>query len=210
MRAVKGIKYYKDVIENDITLINEDGVVTSECGGNGWVIYGNPSEFYRLLNSKIDTTYPRWQTSSPDVYAYFKTPKRGIIKSYLTTQWVDENGMWSGRMCNHWILTGYKTEKDMLNLSNGTILDENSWDSFISNGTNKTVDLSSNMNCFQYYTLQMVSNLEGSTGYTSMGNTKFYMQVSNPVKVTSTDNYDFNIDVFELPKVEEKRYAIRS
>lgn len=178
--------YYK--YDEESTLINENGVVTSATGGNGWVIYPqtNYSEVVCMLNATYNTSYPRWQTGSPNVYAYFKTPKKGIISSYLTTQWCDDNS--TGRICNHWIITGYESEADMLALTNGTVIDDNTWAS-ASKGTSKTVTLDNNK-AFQYYTLKMVNNFANGS-YCSMGNTKFYMRL--PIECSSSD-YEYYKD----------------
>lgn len=175
--------YYK--YDEESTPINENGAVTSATGGNGWVIYPqtNYNEVFLMLNATANTTYPRWQTGSPNVYAYFKTPKKGIVTSYLTTQWCDENS--TGRICNHWIITGYESEADMLALTNGSVIDDNTWAS-ASKGASKTVTLE-NDKAFQYYTIHMVSNFANGS-YCSMGNTKFYMR--EPVESTSSD-YDY-------------------
>lgn len=165
---------------DEATLINADGVVTSYTGGNGWVIYPKDDygEVYLMLNATANPSYPRWQTSSPNVYAYFKTPQKGIITSYLTTQYADQNATY--RVCNHWILTGYETEADMLALTNGVVLDDNTW-ATQSQGQSKTISLNNNR-AFEYYTIQMVSNFLGSS-YCSMGNTQFYMRLPNPHEI---------------------------
>lgn len=177
---------YNGMVWNEYTedpvLINADGVVTSVTGGNGWVIYqsiNNTSvtysagEFYLCLNAEANPTYPRWQAAQSNVYACFKTPQKGIITSYTTTQWWDDNT--SGRMCNHWIITGYSTEEDCLNLANGVVLSDETW-SVISKGTTKTVEIAEPQ-AFQYYSIQMVSRAAGDSNYTSLGQTKFNMKL---------------------------------
>ena len=94
MKIVKENNIYKLPVETinldyspNPVLINADGVVTSATGGNGWVIYPQTgySEVYLMLNATANPSYPRWQTGNPNFYAYFKTPQKGIITSYLTT-----------------------------------------------------------------------------------------------------------------------------
>lgn len=162
------------------TLINPDGVVTSATGGNDWVIYPQTGydEVYLMLNATANSSFPRWQWLSPDVIGYFKTPQKGILTHYLTTQWCD--GSETGRICNHWRLIGYESESDMLNLSNGIVLDENTWAS-ASKGTSKTIYLN-NKKPFEYYTIHMISNFAGGS-YCSMGTTKFYMRLPDEHEV---------------------------
>ena len=181
-------KYYK--YSDTSTLINADGVVTSNIGGNGWEIYPRTGygEVYLMLNATANTSYPRWQYSSPNVYAYVKTPKKCIITSYSTTQWCDSSE--TGRICNHWIIKGYNSYSDLISLSNGTVIDDNTWSS-ISKGSSKTIDLSSNTNGFQYYSIQMVNNFAGSS-YCSMGSTKFYARV---LEDSSSSDYDYYKDI---------------
>jgi len=187
-------KYYK--YSTDSTLINPNGTITSATGGNGWIIYtkGAYGEVGNMLDTSRSPSYPRWQYSSPNVYAYIKTPQKCIITSYLTTQWCDDNE--TGRICNHWIIKGYETAEDLLALTNGIVIDDNTWGSR-SKGTSKTVTLN-NTNGFKYYSIQMVSNFAGGS-YCSMGSTKFYARL--PYESSSAD-YDYYIDY-------KKYYAVK-
>ena len=162
------------------TLINADGIVTSATGGNGWVIYqqGDYAETFLMLNATANTSYPRWQASSPNVFCYLKTPQKGIITHYTTTQWYD--GTASSRICNHWIITGYETEADLLALQNGTVIDDNYWTS-VAKGTTKTCYCNKNK-AFEYYSIHMISNFAGGS-WCSMGATKFYMRLPNKHEV---------------------------
>lgn len=154
--------------------INEDGVVTSATGGNGWTIYSTTGsgEVFLMLNSQANPNYPRWQNNSPNVIGYIKTPYKGIITHYTTTQWCDDNS--TQRICNHWRITGYNTEENMQALSNGVIIDDNTW-TFRSKGASKSI-LLANTHAFEYYTIHMISNFAGSS-YCSMGATKFFMRL---------------------------------
>lgn len=173
--------------DEEATLINADGVGWtnnadgSVIGGNGLIIYSksaNPTEVKNMLDSSIAGNWPRWQNGVPNACAFFKTPRKGILTSYLTTQWCDDNS--TGRICNHWKITGYETEADMLALANGVVLDDNTWAS-ASKGASKTIQLGNNKP-FQYYTIQMVSNFAGGS-YCSMGTTKLYMRLPNQHEV---------------------------
>lgn len=186
--------YYK--YDEESTLINADGVVTSATGGNGWVIYPqtNYNEVFLMLNATAKPSYPRWQTSSPNAMAYIKTPQKGIITHYLTTQWCDDNS--TGRICNRWRIAGYETEADMLALANGVIVHDGSWAS-ASKGASNTFYLTNNK-AFQYYTIHMVSNFANGS-YCSMGNTKFYMRESVPATSIDYDYWEWS---------ETKRYLL--
>lgn len=191
MRAQKQTqrRYYK--YSDTPVAINPDGLITTNTGGNGWVIYtygGNYGELYLMLNPRANTSYPRWQTGSPNVYACFKTPKKCILTSYTTYQRCD--GKNTGRICNHWKIVGYNSFNDMVNLYNGTVIDDNTWPSKAKDSS-KTVDLSSNTNGFQYYSIHMISNFAGSS-YCSMGNTLFY---ARELEQGTENNYDYYEDV---------------
>ena len=191
MRAQKQTqrRYYK--YSDTPVAINPDGLITTNTGGNGWVIYtygGNYGELYLMLNPRANTSYPRWQTGSPNVYACFKTPKKCILTSYTTYQRCD--GKNTGRICNHWKIVGYNTFNDMVNLYNGTVIDDNTWPSKAKDSS-KTVDLSSNTNGFQYYSIHMISNFSGRS-YCSMGNTLFY---ARELEDGDENNYDYYEDV---------------
>lgn len=175
------------------TLINADGVVNAKSGGNGWVVYCNSGtqthEIAYCLTKILSPSYPRWQSSTPNVRGCFKTPQKGIITSYTTTQWWDDNN--SGRMCTNWVITGYENEADCLAGTNGTVIDNNTW-SVSSKGATKTVDLSTNTKAFEYYSLTMVRNSSGNGSYTSIGNTKFYMRL--PEECTAEDEYVYTTE----------------
>ena len=75
--------YYKNAFETESKLINPDGLITSASGGGGWTIYSQSdsyNEVYLMLNATANTSYPRWQAGSPNVYAYLKTPKKCVLK----------------------------------------------------------------------------------------------------------------------------------
>ncbi len=187
MIPVNNTHYWK--YADTATLINDDGVVQTKAGSNGWQIYytqngDNTNELAYCLSATISPTYPRWQSPTPNVRACFKTPQKGIITSYVTTQWWDDSN--SGRMCTNWIITGYENEVDCLAGTNGTVIDNSTW-SVSSKGATKTVDLSINTNAFEYYSLTMVRNSSGNSSYTSIGNTKFYMRL--PEECTAEDEY---------------------
>ena len=184
MKVVKENNIYKiptETIKLDYSpnpvLINDVGVITSQAGGNGWVIYdksANYSEVFLMLNYDPNSAYPRWQNGAPNAYAFLKTPQKGILTRLHTTQWCDE--YITGRICNHWKITGYETEAEMLALTNGTVLVDDTWVT-----VNKGEVRISNINNdkpFQYYTIHMVSNFAGGS-YCSMGITKFYMRLPN-------------------------------
>ena len=151
--------------------INPKGIITSSSGGGGWTLY-DKNEFYRALSADTITDgYPRCQHTTIGVYNHFKTPKKGIMKGYHTTQWCDESA--TQRICNNWILTAYDNEEDMKAHTNGTIISTGTW-SGRAKGMQQYIDLYNNEYSSQYYTLQLVNNFKGSS-YCSMGSTKFYM-----------------------------------
>lgn len=160
------------------TLINANGVVTSSTGGNGWVIYQQDqyNEFHLALNTAINPSFPRWQTISYPATAYFKTPSKGILTHYTSKQTVDGNI--ASRVCTHWILKGYESEENCLAGIGGVVLDDYIVPS-ISIGSTVTRNLS-NTKPFQYYSLTMVNNHGKDGSYTSMGETRFYMRTYNP------------------------------
>lgn len=165
--------------EENAGLINANGVVTSSSGGNGFVIYDSDSEFFLALNPDLNPSFPRWQSVSYPATVHFKTPKKGILTYYTSTQTVD--GANTGRVCTHWILKGYEKEADCLADVNAFVLDEYIVPT-ISLGSTVTRFLN-NTHPFQYYSLTMVDNHAKNGSHTSLGVTRFYMRAYNPHSV---------------------------